>query len=423
MTHKAKTSGSKQAYADYRDALKVIDSIFGGYNMLVMVPLAFYHQWHEVLHLLLFLLFNMAISIVGTRREEFLSTSRTKAMRIELLRHLLGAPLAVFIYVETGWWQGILVLTLGGTMQLGILLRRPNVGRWLVLTYASLFAISAAAMGNSVQDIPMMTLLSFLMIGFTFVEINTYLGRIILEIRRNNKVMNAANLRLERVNEDMERIVHVVAHDIRGPLARIEGLTNVLNYSNADSERKEIVERITDSAHHGLEIADYILSVNGDQSAILQPERVEIVEIIKDNVLTDFQEQIAKKGITVHVKYAESVELVVPKKMLRRILDNLVSNAIKYSPINGEIVIKVLKDGGSVTLAVSDYGAGFSEDDKMKVFKKFMKLSARPTAGESSNGLGLYIVHQLVVQLNGTITLESEEGKGSTFIVRFAVAS
>jgi signal transduction histidine kinase len=106
---------------------------------------------------------------------------------------------------------------------------------------------------------------------------------------------------------------------------------------------------------------------------------------------------------------------------LSRIIDNLVSNAIKFSKNESIIHVNAKIADGSLTLIVKDNGPGFSEDDKKLLYQRFKKLSARPTGGESSNGLGLAIVKTLIDRLNGEITLTSELGKGSEFTIRIPV--
>jgi len=102
---------------------------------------------------------------------------------------------------------------------------------------------------------------------------------------------------------------------------------------------------------------------------------------------------------------------------LREIVENLVSNAVKYTPPGGAIRVITERVGARCRFIIADEGPGFTEDDRQKLFGKFQKLSARPTGGESSFGLGLAIVKMLVELHEGEIQLESEPGKGCRFIV------
>ena len=107
--------------------------------------------------------------------------------------------------------------------------------------------------------------------------------------------------------------------------------------------------------------------------------------------------------------------LTSDKDSLLRILDNLISNAIKFSPAGKSITLKAVREDTLVRIFVIDQGPGFSEEDKKELFKKFKRLSAQPTGGESSTGLGLAIVKHLVRQLGGEIKLVSGPDSGATF--------
>jgi len=98
-------------------------------------------------------------------------------------------------------------------------------------------------------------------------------------------------------------------------------------------------------------------------------------------------------------------------------IENLISNAIKYTPKEGEVSVRVSLKENLLKLSVADQGPGFTEDDKKHLYTKFKTLSAKPTGGEASNGLGLSLVKTLVEKLKGSINLQSEIGKGSTFEV------
>ena len=103
---------------------------------------------------------------------------------------------------------------------------------------------------------------------------------------------------------------------------------------------------------------------------------------------------------------------------MAEVLDNIVSNAIKYSPQGRKVNLKLEEKNASYWISVSDQGPGILPEDRDKLFQKFQKLSAKPTGGESSTGLGLSIVKALADQLGAKIDVESEVGKGSTFAVK-----
>jgi len=102
-----------------------------------------------------------------------------------------------------------------------------------------------------------------------------------------------------------------------------------------------------------------------------------------------------------------------------QVLENLVSNAVKYSPPGRDIFVRLQRHAQVVRVEVQDQGPGLSAEDQKKLFGKFARLSAKPTGGEHSTGLGLSIVKKMVEAMNGKVWCESEPGHGATFIVEF----
>ena len=124
----------------------------------------------------------------------------------------------------------------------------------------------------------------------------------------------------------------------------------------------------------------------------------------------------AKKDQTISVSAPLTHSAMCDSDRIREAIDNLVSNAVKYSPIGGKIDIMVTQEAGNVSVQVQDQGADLSPEDISRLFGRFQRLSAKPTAGESSTGLGLSIVKRIVDLHGGRIMVESAgQGKGATF--------
>jgi len=126
---------------------------------------------------------------------------------------------------------------------------------------------------------------------------------------------------------------------------------------------------------------------------------------------TNKQQQIA-------VNAQNGIIIACDADRIREAIDNLISNAIKYSPLGGKISLSVARDDDSVAIDVTDEGAGLSPEDLGRLFGRFQRLSAKPTAGESSTGLGLSIVKRIIDMHGGEVTADSAgPGRGSTFTV------
>ena len=143
------------------------------------------------------------------------------------------------------------------------------------------------------------------------------------------------------------------------------------------------------------------------------------LEEVTKRVISALKIQSDNKKITVKANLS-SLKANIDKGLLEQILDNLISNAIKFSNSHTSIFITLKSNEDNIYFEIEDEGPGISEADKLKLFQKFQKLTAQPTAGENSTGLGLSIVKKYVDALNGKVWCESEIGKGSKFIVAFS---
>lgn len=232
-----------------------------------------------------------------------------------------------------------------------------------------------------------------------------------------NEQISLRNQQLSDLNNEKDTLMNIMVHDLKAPINNIKGLTTLLELDGKLSpDQYEYVQLIKSSSQSSLEMITDLLDVNAIESGSqLTVEPIQLKEFLTKR-LHAFAETAGIKNITVNVQ-VEDVHLHSDKEYLSRIMDNLVSNAIKFSPQGTTVTIKAFEKNGYVHLSVKDQGLGFSEADKKGLFQKFKKLSARPTGGESSNGLGLAIVKILIDRLGGSIELNSAQGQGSEFVV------
>ena len=136
-----------------------------------------------------------------------------------------------------------------------------------------------------------------------------------------------------------------------------------------------------------------------------------------------YKKQAKIKNITLHLHTSKNqYYALVNKDTVHQILDNLISNAIKYSPYDKKVYIRINQSENRVRCEIQDEGPGLSQADQKKLFGKFTRLTPKPTGTEHSTGLGLFIVNKLVNAINGKVWCESELGKGTTFLVEFPIA-
>jgi signal transduction histidine kinase len=254
-----------------------------------------------------------------------------------------------------------------------------------------------------------------------------------LELRHAQEMLKDQNHRLSRLNDEKNEFLGIAAHDLKNPLNSIRGMAQVIRMRKeiqlAEEELDDMAHQIEVSANFMFEIITNLLDVNKIENGklVIQPTNVDL-GLSLNAVIDRYTVAATKKNIRLHTDIfggGESAESVfADPTLIIQILDNIVSNAVKYSPMNKNIWIRAYEIPEQKTIAVSvrDEGPGFSDEDKEKLFGKFARLSAKPTGGEHSTGLGLSIVKRLVEAMGASIHCHSEQGKGATFIVEFPCA-
>jgi len=237
---------------------------------------------------------------------------------------------------------------------------------------------------------------------------------------KNEQLFNR-NIQLTSLNEEKNSLVKILAHDLRSPINQIQGLVDVLSLSakSLDKSSNENIDQIKDAAkrvnHMIAKILDFD-ALEEDRMKVLE-EEIDIASIL-DELLVGFKQQAEEKRISLNINIPESTVIYSDHLYFTQILENLISNAIKFSEKGTEVDIMVYDDKQAVIVKVIDQGPGLTEEDKRLIFNKYQKLSAKPTNGESSTGLGLSIVKKYTELLNITLTYESELGKGTTFTLK-----
>lgn len=233
------------------------------------------------------------------------------------------------------------------------------------------------------------------------------------------------NRELEELNKERNTLMGMVSHDLKAPLASIHSFSELIesDHNNKLSEEQlvynQYIRQIVDGS---FEMINNVMDLSRvyDKNIQVNKTKVNLPAIIRP-LIQNHRFQAAKKGITIiGENLDQNYEPVLADQMhLKRIAENLISNAIKFSPPNSKVTISLHCLGNSIELHVKDEGPGISKADQLNLFKKYQRLSASPTANESSNGLGLYIVKELTELNGGKVWCESEPSSGATFKVSF----
>jgi signal transduction histidine kinase len=234
--------------------------------------------------------------------------------------------------------------------------------------------------------------------------------------------LGAANERLVHLNNEKNEFLGMAAHDLKNPLTVIVGCAEMVGLTEDPSKVHKLVNRISDAATRMRELITDLLDVNaieqGKFTSKIEPCDIRaLVEKSVDNNQT----AAARKTIEIRVGASKGLWAKADPAATLQILDNLISNALKYSPPNTTTHVHTLPEAKYILVSVRDEGPGISEADQKRLFQKYTRLSARPTGGESSTGLGLAIVKRLAEAMSGTIQCHSAPGAGSTFTLRLPV--
>jgi signal transduction histidine kinase len=239
-----------------------------------------------------------------------------------------------------------------------------------------------------------------------------------------NSELHERNAQLEDLNREKNEFLGIAAHDLKNPLAAIVfGASMIRQYAHnlTPDELTKQVERIEHTAQRMREIITTLLDVNAIESGAVQInfEAVDAAALTA-SVVEEYQQAAEKKSIVIQNLTTATTPLYIwaDRRVTYEVLDNLLSNAVKYSPPHTSIVVVAEPAAfDTVRVSIQDEGPGLSDDDKSKLFGKFARLSAKPTGGEHSTGLGLSIVKKLVEAMHGRVWCESVVGAGATFTV------
>lgn len=239
---------------------------------------------------------------------------------------------------------------------------------------------------------------------------------------RHSKIIDYMSLykKLKEVDELKDDFISMASHELRAPLTAIRGYTElVYDDPHLSGETKEYLRRIDISSKNLDGLVSDMLDVSRIEQGRMKFEfkQIQPQGIIND-VITLFKPQAEEKKLKLVASLASSSTINADEIRLRQVITNLVSNAIKYT-LQGHVEIKTYDENDRYIIRISDTGIGLSAEDQKKLFQKFSRIQSPETQSIRGTGLGLWITHQIIEAMNGTISIESIKGTGSHFIVSF----
>jgi signal transduction histidine kinase len=246
-------------------------------------------------------------------------------------------------------------------------------------------------------------------------------GRLTTLLTEQKTAIERQNNELQQLNELKNTFLGMVAHDLRSPLGVIEMAADMLvdtSVSLSVEEQRTIFATIVEQSRHMLNLIESLLDVTLIESGKLEllPQSIPLKHFL-DKTVEHHERMANPKGSTVRFEsqIGDTQTIVADPLRLRQVLDNLLSNAVKYSPAESNIRLYAEHQPGAWRFSVQDEGPGIRAEERDRLFHAFERLSARPTGGERSTGLGLAIARRVVEAHGGEIGVDSGPGRGATF--------
>jgi len=231
------------------------------------------------------------------------------------------------------------------------------------------------------------------------------------------------NRELAQLNQEKNRFLGMAAHDLRNPLTALVGYTELLLkgfLGELNDKQKDCLNDITQSSQTMRNLMDDLLDVTKIESGTLELNHDDTdIRSLVLRILSLFEPQAVNKNITIKCAIDDDIpeNIKLDLNKIEQVINNLISNAIKYSPAETQVDVHVYTENNRLFTEVKDQGVGIPQDELGNIFKPFQITSSRTTAGEKSTGLGLAIVHRIVSGHGGEIKVSSEARKGTTFLV------
>ena len=247
-----------------------------------------------------------------------------------------------------------------------------------------------------------------------------------LRVHLQNRILNEEQRKLvtqlSSANSAKNKLLGMVAHDLRNPLATVRGLAEFLRDDGQAGkltlDQIDLVENIYSVSQSMLEMVNELLDTSVIEAGELKihPQPVSLAGLLERSVTLN-NINAAKKGSRIHLQTVDlPAQLNVDGPKIKQVVDNLITNAIKFSPPNSSVRVEASQTPTDCTIAVLDDGPGIPENEKHKLFKDFGRTSVTPTAGEKSTGLGLAICRKIVEAHGGSIRADNRPGGGCTFL-------
>lgn len=226
-------------------------------------------------------------------------------------------------------------------------------------------------------------------------------------------------LTLDDLVNEKQDMIGLMSHDLKNPLAAVMNYSELIPAADTEEKRIKLKEKISEAALVQKGIINAVLDLLERGEIVITKSMMKQIDLGKlfHEVKKNFDQVLEKKNITLTID-TNDANAMAREDLLKQVFTNLVSNAIKFTPVGGSINVKANNENNNSIVSISDNGVGFAPNKSRSIFERFTKEKRKGTQGESTTGLGLYLCEKIVTRHSGTITAASEgEGQGSTFVV------
>ncbi|MBD1392352.1 sensor histidine kinase [Mucilaginibacter glaciei] len=334
--------------------------------------------------------------IVGGMYSSFISTSDPSNA---LTLYLIALSIVSFLFIFE-WYETVVLL----------------VGIELIFTMLLFHAQSGPTEMTHNQLISAILLSGFYLTSRYFFSYKaSYYGQIV-EIRQKNG-------EIEKANTFKNQVLGTVAHDLRNPIAAVESLAMMMEMEDIDEDTQENLNMMRESCVKARTIIDDLLDAarNENSGAGMETKKTELNQFLQ-GLVDAWKIQLNGRSHVVLISNVKSVSAMINHEKFPRVIDNLISNALKFSKEEDKIEVHLNIVKNRIVIEIKDHGLGIPQHLIPKLFERFSGAGRTGLKGEQSTGIGLSIVKDIVVAHEGTIKVSSEEGKGSTFTVELPKA-
>ncbi len=365
----------------------------------------------------IFLFSSLLFSIIN----EYLLSVYKKTTKATVIMSLFTFSFSLYIiisgmcfgFVTVNVQRNALIFYLFALITVGVLLVHTNLEAMILAVLSEILFTVMLIIHGLKADMLYYQVISILLLG-GFCGISRFYFITRLKYFQRMMESHEKNLEIEHASEQKSRLLNIVAHDLRNPIAAVETIATMMEMDEQTDDNKENIAMIKTSCEKARGIIEDLLeTARNEHVAEFVAVKTEL-NLFLSQLIEVWKVQKQAAGLML-MSRVNPAYVNINYEKFQRVIDNLIGNALKFSPENSKIVIILRKKGSDIIVEIKDHGMGIPKDKLPIIFDPFTKAGRPGLRGELSTGLGLSIVKQIVEKHKGNVEVESEEGKGSTF--------